>query len=61
MQTFAVVALLFVGVVVLVQLANGTMGQWLRSKFLGRPGSGTGQSPTAATKPQPAAAKAAGS
>lgn len=61
MQTFAVLALLFIGVVVLVQLANGTMGQWLRSKFLGKPGSGSGSSPTAATKATPAASKAAGS
>ena len=47
MQTFAVMALLFVGVVILVQLARGTLGQWLSAKFLGRPGSG-GSSPTTA-------------
>lgn len=47
MQTFAVLVILFIGVVVLVQLARGTLGRWLSAKFLGRPGSG-GAGPTTA-------------
>lgn len=41
MTTIAALALLFIGAVVFVQLARGTLGQWLRSKFLGKPGSGS--------------------
>lgn len=39
MSTAAFLILLFIAVVVVVQLARGTLGQWLSAKFLGRPSS----------------------
>ncbi|HET9691003.1 MAG TPA: hypothetical protein VFP61_07605 [Acidimicrobiales bacterium] len=43
MQTIASVALAFLGVVVLVNLANGTLRQWLVAKFLHKTSPGNAQ------------------
>ena len=37
MNTLAFLALTFLGIVIAVQLANGTAGSWLRAKFLNQP------------------------
>lgn len=42
MSTAAFLFLLFIAVVVVVQLAKGTLGQWLAAKFLGRPAASSG-------------------
>lgn len=41
MSTLAVLLLTFLGIVLAVQLANGTAGAWLSAKFLNKPAKAT--------------------